>query len=217
MVFNRHLKALNLCNHSDTIACVLYELLVNLELIIVGFQTHVQGSTSFSFVQFSRSCCAVLTGCPAGQLVYNTTAASVCQHIFQIFLQIKKLYSYVTNKNRVGSQNRGSKNAPEKESKGTKMKYEIVGIEHAVGDFTPTSGQNANTVQHYDVYRLHTLKNSKDAYGQITAVVRATPDQMGQIIADLGGNIADVPGHILDMEVRNSFGKINLTDYEVVE
>ena len=28
MVFNRHLKALNLCNHSDTIACVLYELLV---------------------------------------------------------------------------------------------------------------------------------------------------------------------------------------------
>ena len=73
------------------------------------------------------------------------------------------------------------------------MKYEIVGIEHAVGDFTPTTGKNANTV------------------------VRATPDQMGQIIADLGGNIADVPGHILDMEVRNSFGKINLTDYEVVE
>ena len=56
MVFNRHLKALNRCNHSDTIACVLFELLVNLELIFVGFQTHVQGSTSFSFVQFSRSC-----------------------------------------------------------------------------------------------------------------------------------------------------------------
>ena len=88
------------------------------------------------------------------------------------------------------------------------MKYEIVGIEHAVGDFTPTSGRNANTVQHYDVYRLHTLKYSKDAYGKITAVVRATPDQMGQIVADLGGNIA--------MEIRNSFGKINLTDYEVV-
>ena len=97
------------------------------------------------------------------------------------------------------------------------MKYEIVGIEHAVGDFTPTTAKNANTVQHYDVYRLHTLKNSKDAYGQITAVVRAAPDQMGQIIADLGGNIADVPGHILDMEVHNSFGKINLTDHEVVE
>lgn len=129
---------------------------------------------------------------------------------------IKKLYSYVTNKNRVGDNNRGSKHAPEKESKGTKMKYEIVGIEHAVGDFTPTSGRNANTVQHYDIYRLHTPKNSKDAYGQITAVVRATPDQIGEIIADLGGNIAEVPGHVLDMEVRNSFGKINLTDYEVV-
>ena len=97
------------------------------------------------------------------------------------------------------------------------MKYEIVGSEHAVGDFTPTTGKNANIVQHYDVYRLHTLKNSKDAYGQITTVVRATPDQMGQIIADLSANIADVPGHILDMEVHNSFGKINLTDYEVVE
>ena len=92
MVFNRHLKALNLCNHSDTIACVLYELLVNLELIIVGFHTHVQGSTSFSFVQFSRSCYAVLTGCPVGQLVYNTTAASVCQHIFPNF---NKIESYV--------------------------------------------------------------------------------------------------------------------------
>ena len=139
-----------------------------------------------------------------------------CQQVFSDFLTNKKLYSYVTNKNRVGSHNRGSQYAPKKESKGTEMKYEIVGIEHAVGDFTPTSGKNANTVQHYDVYRLHTLKNSKDAYGQITAVVRATPDQMGQIIADLGGNIADVPGHVLDMEVRNSFGKINLTDYEVV-
>ena len=40
MVFNRHLKALNRCNHSDTIACVLYELLVNLELINVGLETH---------------------------------------------------------------------------------------------------------------------------------------------------------------------------------
>ena len=142
---------------------------------------------------------------------------SCCQYFDEKISTIKKLYSYVTNKNRVGSQNRGSKNAPEKESEDTKMKYEIVGIEHAVGDFTPTTGKNANTVQHYDVYRLHTLKNSKDAYGQITAVVRATPDQMGQIIADLGGNIADVPGHILDMEVRNSFGKINLTDHDVVE
>ena len=52
MVFNRHLKALNLCNHSDTIACVLYELLVNLELINVGFQTTIkvpQVSVLFNF------------------------------------------------------------------------------------------------------------------------------------------------------------------------
>ena len=52
---------------------------------------------------------------------------SRCQYFDEKISTIKKLYSYVTNKNRVGSQNRGSKNAPEKESKGTKMKYEIVG------------------------------------------------------------------------------------------
>ena len=82
MVFNRHLKALNLCNHSDTIACVLYELLVNLELINVGFQTHDQGSTSFSFVQFSRSCCAASS---RWQLVNYTTSSSVCQELFWSF------------------------------------------------------------------------------------------------------------------------------------
>ena len=48
----------------------------------------------------------------------------------------------------------GKQNAPEKESKGTKMKYEIVGITHAVGDFTPPAGKNADTVRHYDVH-LH--------------------------------------------------------------
>ena len=75
-------KVLNRCNHSDTIACVLYELLVNLELINVGFQTHDQGSTSFSFVQFSRSCCAVSS---RWQLVNYTTSGSVCQELFWSF------------------------------------------------------------------------------------------------------------------------------------
>ena len=137
MVFNRHLKALNLCNHSDTIACVLYELLVAsiskvahfktltafvsglrqnprkyikyflrfflasrkiclrlfirfvsqstyLELIIVGFQTHVQGSTSFSFVQFSRSCCAVAS---PWQLVYYISEPLDCQGVFWKFFE----------------------------------------------------------------------------------------------------------------------------------
>ena len=52
---------------------------------------------------------------------------SRCQYFDEKISTIKKLYTYVTNKNRVGSHNRDSKNAPEKESKGTKMKYEIVG------------------------------------------------------------------------------------------
>ena len=84
MVFNRHLKALNRCNHSDTIACVLYELLVNLELINVGFQTHDQGSTSFSFVQFSRSCCAVAS---PWQLVYYISETLDCQEVFWKFFE----------------------------------------------------------------------------------------------------------------------------------
>ena len=49
----------------------------------MGFQTHDQGSTSFSFVQFSRSCCAVSF---RWQLVYYTTSNSVCQELFWSFL-----------------------------------------------------------------------------------------------------------------------------------
>ena len=93
MVFNRHLKALNLCNHSDTITCVLYELLVNLELINVGFQTHDQGSTSFSFVQFSRSCCAVRS---RWQLVYYISESLDCQGVFWKFFEeflLQKTYT----------------------------------------------------------------------------------------------------------------------------
>ena len=94
MVFNRHLKALNRCNHSDTIACVLYELLVNLELINVGFQTHDQGSTSFSFVQFSRSCCAASS---RWQLVNYTTSSSVCQELFWSFFRFFGSFSTPQN------------------------------------------------------------------------------------------------------------------------
>ena len=53
MVFNRHLKALNLCNHSDTIACVLYELLVKFGIDYCEFpKTHIkvpQVSVLFNF------------------------------------------------------------------------------------------------------------------------------------------------------------------------
>ena len=97
------------------------------------------------------------------------------------------------------------------------MKYKIVGIEHAVGDFTPINGRNAGKSQHYDVYRMHTVKNSKTCVGGYECViVRATPDQMGQIVADCGGQLEKVVNRVLDLEVRNSFGKINLTDYEIV-
>ena len=76
-------KALNLCNHSDTIACVLYELLVNLELIIVSFQNSHQGSTSFSFVQFSRSCCAV--ACFVTACILYLIKALLSRTFFDIF------------------------------------------------------------------------------------------------------------------------------------
>ena len=44
------------------------------------------------------------------------------------------------------------------------MKYEIVGIAHAVGDFTPPAGKNADTVRHYDVH-LH--RKGTIPYGSI--------------------------------------------------
>ena len=98
------------------------------------------------------------------------------------------------------------------------MKYKILAIEHAVGDFTPTNGKNAGKSCHYDVYRLHTVKQSKTNIGGLECViVRCTPDQMGMIIADCGGTDEAVVNRTLDMEVRNSFGKINLTDYEVLD
>ena len=75
----------NLVNHSDTIACVLFELLVNLELIFVGFQTHVQGSTSFSFVQFSRSCFAVRISCDS--LFIISQKFLFVKNFFEIFLK----------------------------------------------------------------------------------------------------------------------------------
>lgn len=97
------------------------------------------------------------------------------------------------------------------------MKYKIVGIEHAVGDFIPTSGRNANIQQHYDLYRLHSLKACKTCIGGLECVVvRCTPDLMGQIIADCGGKIDNVVSRTFDFETRNSFGKVNLVDYEVL-
>ena len=94
MVFNRHLKALNLCNHSDTIACVLYELLVCLELFNVIFH-HDQGSTSFSFVQFSRSCCAVtcfVTAC----ILYLIKV--LLSRTFSIFFEAFRLQNHHTSR-----------------------------------------------------------------------------------------------------------------------
>lgn len=44
------------------------------------------------------------------------------------------------------------------------MKHEIVGIAHAVGDFTPPAGKNADTVRHYDVH-LHRKGTSRIAAG----------------------------------------------------
>ena len=83
----------NLVNHSDTIACVLFELLVNLELIFVGFQTHVQGSTSFSFVQFSRSCVAVRIS--RDSLFIISREVPFVKNFFEIFLKFfSKLRSF---------------------------------------------------------------------------------------------------------------------------
>ncbi len=98
------------------------------------------------------------------------------------------------------------------------MKYKILAIEHAVGEFTPTTGKNAGKECHYDVYRLHTIKRNKENIGGWECnIVRATPDQMGMIVADCGGTVENCVNRTLDMEVRNSFGKINLTDYEVLD
>ena len=59
MVFNRHLKALNLCNHSDTIACVLYELLVKFGIDYCEFPKLTSRFHKFQFCSIFK----VLLGC----------------------------------------------------------------------------------------------------------------------------------------------------------
>ena len=66
MVFNRHLKALNLCNHSDTIACVLYELLVKFGIDYRGFPNPRSRFHKFQFCSIFKVllCCRVsVTAC----------------------------------------------------------------------------------------------------------------------------------------------------------
>ena len=65
---------------SDTIACVLFRITC-LELFFVFFQ-HVQGSTSFSIVQFSRSCAGRL----ADSSFIISHSVSFVKHFFEIFL-----------------------------------------------------------------------------------------------------------------------------------
>ena len=65
---------------SDTIACVLFRITC-LELFFVFFQ-HVQGSTSFSIVQFSRSCAGRL----ADSSFIISHQVSFVKHFFEIFL-----------------------------------------------------------------------------------------------------------------------------------
>lgn len=98
------------------------------------------------------------------------------------------------------------------------MKYQIIGIEHAVGDFIPTNGKNAGQSQHYDLYRLHTQKKNAAIIGGYEAVVvRANPDQMGQIVAECGGTLDGVVNKVYDFDTRNSYGKINLTAWELLK
>ena len=66
MVFNRHLKALNLCNHSDTIACVLYELLVKFGIVFRGFPNPRSRFHKFQFCSIFKvllRCRVSVTAC----------------------------------------------------------------------------------------------------------------------------------------------------------
>ena len=66
---------------SDTIACVLFELLV-FGIVYRVLSKHVQGSTSFSIVQFSRSCAGRL----ADSSFIISHQVSFVKHFFEIFL-----------------------------------------------------------------------------------------------------------------------------------
>ena len=85
MVFNRHLKALNLCNHSDTIACVLYELLVNFGIDYRGFPNPRSRFHKFQFCSIFK----VLLRCHLfrNSLYIISHKSSFVKNFFRYFLK----------------------------------------------------------------------------------------------------------------------------------
>lgn len=98
------------------------------------------------------------------------------------------------------------------------MKYTVLGIQHKVGSYTPTSGKNAGIEKTFDFYRLHCVKRNRENIGQTEVVqIRVEPDLMGQLIAECGGKPENVLNRKLDFETRETFQTVYLKDFEVVE
>ena len=91
MVFNRHLKALNLCNHSDTIACVLYELLVCRSL---GFGIVFRDFPSrLRFHKFQYcSIFKVLLALLSDSSIIISKVVLFVKHFFDIFLSLPNAF-----------------------------------------------------------------------------------------------------------------------------
>ena len=85
MVFNRHLKALNLCNHSDTIACVLYELLVKFGIDYREFPNPRSRFHKFQFCSIFKVllCCHLFRN----SLYIISHKSSFVKNFFRYFLK----------------------------------------------------------------------------------------------------------------------------------
>ena len=94
MVFNRHLKALNLCNHSDTIACVLYELLVKFGIDYCEFPKLTSRFHKFQFCSIFK----VLLGCCVfrNSLYIIPHKSSFVKNFFRYFFEALRLQNRYT-------------------------------------------------------------------------------------------------------------------------
>lgn len=91
------------------------------------------------------------------------------------------------------------------------MKYEVVGAQRKVGDFTP---KGKDVAYHYDNVNLHCVCKNLDVVGHAVREIKLKSENAADLIAICGGTLESVVGHVIDFEF-GSYGKV--VNYEFVK
>lgn len=92
------------------------------------------------------------------------------------------------------------------------MKCKIIGVQRKSGKFKPQD--EPGTVIPYDNLMLHAITNERAITGHGCKVVKMKMADAADLIAECGGAIDTIVGHVVDIE----FGKYDkVANWEVVE